>query len=297
MGVKNGRDVPCEWCGKIIYKTDYQLNHHKHNFCSNECSASYRSATSQEIRECEICHKAFTVNRSSPQRFCSRDCQNLWQKDNTGVNNVRFRGQKVCCDWCHNKIIVGKAQLDRYEYHFCGNNCRQQWYSNVFSQSQEWKETSRIRGAELCAKQGGNYSTKPQIMVNQMLDDLSIKYINEKSFDFFSVDNYLQDYNLIIEVMGDYWHSNPVQYQRELNDMQIKRIHQDNRKHSYILQQYQINILYLWEYDIVNNAELCKELIALYTKNYGVLSNYHSFNYELNNSRLSIKPTIVNPYF
>lgn len=39
---------------------------------------------------------------------------------------------------------------------------------------------------------------------------MNIKYINEKTFKYYSVDNYLVDYNLIIEIMGDYFHANPI---------------------------------------------------------------------------------------
>ena len=58
----------------------------------------------------------------------------------------------------------------------------------------------------------------------------------------------------------------------------------DKRKHSYIKNNYNIEVLYLWETDVNENIELCKKLIELYIRNNGKLKNYHSFNYVLNDN-------------
>ena len=62
----------------------------------------------------------------------------------------------------------------------------------------------------------------------------------------------------------------------------------DKRKHTFIKNKYGIEVLYLWETDVNENLELCKELIKLYIKNNGILENYHSFNYVLNNGKLEV---------
>lgn len=49
-----------------------------------------------------------------------------------------------------------------------------------------------------------------------------------------------------------------------------------------IKNKYNIDILYLWETDVNENLELCRKLISLYVHNNGILENYHSFNYILN---------------
>ncbi|MDO4975540.1 MAG: hypothetical protein Q4E61_04425, partial [Alphaproteobacteria bacterium] len=59
---------------------------------------------------------------------------------------------------------------------------------------------------------------------------------------------------------------------------------------------YNISILYLWEYDINNNINLCKSLIKRYI-NDDKLENYNSFNWTLKNNLLTLNENIIYPYF
>lgn len=112
------------------------------------------------------------------------------------------------------------------------------------------------------------------------------------SKDFISILN-----NLMIEVMGDFWHTNPLKYNKEnLRDIQKKRIPRDKAKHTYIRNKYNIEILYLWENDIYNNIELCELLIKEYIKSNGNLKNYHSFNYIINDGEIVLNDEIIIPF-
>jgi len=51
--------------------------------------------------------------------------------------------------------------------------------------------------------------TKPELLVAEMLRCMSIRFIRQFSLPRIYCDFYLPDYNLIIEVDGDYWHANP----------------------------------------------------------------------------------------
>ena len=82
--------------------------------------------------------------------------------------------------------------------------------------------------------------------------------------------------------MGDYWHATPLKYNiNNLTKQQKKSIKQDKSKHTYVKKYEDIEILYLWETDINKNIDLCWSLIDKYINNNGVLDNYHSFNYHL----------------
>lgn len=135
-----------------------------------------------------------------------------------------------------------------------------------------------------------------QKLVNFVLDELKVEYINEYNCKYVSIDNYLVDFGLMIEVMGTFWHADPRFYSSIYYQQQLTRIFNDSRKNKLIKTKYGINILYLWEHDIINNLELCKELIKLYIHNQGKLDNYHSFNYSLQEGRLEQCQSIV-PYF
>lgn len=189
-------------------------------------------------------------------------------------------------------------RLNVSKNHFCNKNCRENWYREVWSQSKEWKNKSRIRAVKIL--ENGSISktnSECQQIVNNLLDELNIKYINEYNCKYYAIDNYLVDYNLMIEVMGTYWHSDPRFYNEINYEMQNNQISQDKRKNTYIKNNHNINILYLWEEDVINNYNLCKLLLMKYIENNGLLYDYHSFNYTCYNDDLLINKNIIVPYF
>ena len=233
------------------------------------------------------------VSKQSAKRFCSPKCQSVWQKNNTGYDNPRFEGGTVKCEHCGKEYVVGKYKYNSKQRHFCSAECRRNWYSNVWSQSDEWKDESRKRAVAILKNNPATTQTKPQIAVNTILNKMNVWFINEESFDYYSIDNYLPAYNLAIEVMGDYWHTSPIIYPEIKNDKQRYIISRDKAKHTYIKNKYNIEILYLWESDILNRPELCENLIKMYILNKGVLENYNSFNYAESEDMAVLKPDII----
>ena len=131
-------------------------------------------------------------------------------------------------------------------HYFCSNDCRQDWYRNVFSQSEDWKLQSKTRAARIL--RNGNIKsslTLPHRRLNEILDGCHLEYINEYPVGYYSIDTYVQKYNLMIEVMGDFWHCSPIKYHNPKYPQQVKRIQQDGNKREYVKEQYQSNILYL----------------------------------------------------
>lgn len=244
-----------------------------------------------------MCENHFHVSKKSTQRFCSIQCQGKWQSTQTGILNPRSSIVKVHCELCGKEYYVQKYKTENGQHLFCSNNCRREWYSKVFSQKDEWKEQSRKRAVSILENRIIDTNTKPQIMINDLLDSMNITYINEKGFKYYAVDNYLSDNNLIIEVMGDFWHCHPLKYTLDnMREIHRKRIPKDKAKHTYFRNKYNIEILYLWETDIYNNIDICKLLIEEYINNNGILENYHSFNYHIENEQLKLNETIIIPY-
>lgn len=296
MGVKTGFSIECENCNKQIYQTKTQYNRAKHHFCSNKCQKEFQSKALYEHRKCEICGKDMYILKSSSKRFCSIECQGKWQSTQTREKNPRYKRVKTLCDCCGKELNILNCETKLFKHHFCDNDCRQKWYSEVYSQSWDWKEESRIRGAKLLSNRSITTNTKPQIKINRLLESLNITYQNEYDCKYYSIDNYLPQQNLMIEVMGDFWHCNPIKYTQVKQEIQKKRIPKDKAKHTYIMNKYKIEILYLWEYDINNNATLCEKLIQKYISNNGILENYHSFNYSLISNELILNEKIIIPY-
>lgn len=296
MGKKTGHFIKCDNCNKEIYQTKTQYARAKNHFCSVKCQKEFEHKEKFEDRKCEICENIFHASKKSTQRFCSKECQNKWQTTITGEKNSRYKRITCRCTYCNEKLEIIEANFKRFKNHFCDERCRRKWYSEVYSQSQQWKNESRIRAVNLLKNNKATTNTTPQKSINKLLNSIGIKYINEKSFKYFSVDNYLIDNNLIIEVMGDYWHCNPVIYKEIKQKVQRDRIPKDKSKHTYIKKYHDIEILYLWEHDIKNNIKLCEKLIEQYVKNNGKLINYHSFNYLLKNNKITIREAVIVPY-
>lgn len=300
MAKKTGLYINCENCGKEVYKTLSQLKKGEHHFCSVKCQKEYNHKQTYEYRKCEICGKQFEVSKKSKQRFCSTECQSKWQTTRTGNLNPCTNRTHVKCDWCGKELSIIPANLERFNHHFCGDECSRMWRKNVYAHNKEYKDASRQRAVRILKNNPVNLYTKPQIMVNKLLTEMGIKYENEYNCKYYSIDNFLQEYNLMIEVMGDFWHSNPIKYSSKeiLRDMQRKSLRKDKAKNTYVSNYYNTQILYLWEYDIYNNINLCEKLIELYITTNGNLENYHSFNYHLeDNGIIKLNSEIIYPYF
>lgn len=259
---------------------------------------------------CDGCGNVFNRNKTkvSKNNFCSLSCYRKWLKinykkfpDTSGSMNPRWKpgiDRERTCEWCGEKYSVDAYESAKNTKKFCGEKCRREWYAKVWSQKEEWKQDRKNWAISLLKSGEINTNTGIQLSVNSMLNELEIFSTREKEYPHFTVDNYLDEKNLIIEVMGTYWHCDIRKYSKEINyQSQMNRIRMDKIKRSCLKNSYGIDVLYLWEYDIDNNPELCKCLIREYFKNNGVLPNYHSMNYEIDlNKRLNLKNSIISPY-
>lgn len=284
------------------------------NFITNDLNIGNIGTIKLAVRKkCKICGKEFETKMSTyhEAKFCSRPCYNQYRSLYcVGEKASVYTQTEQECTYCHKKIMLPKNALETVNHegknhHFCSRKCyhafRSVYYRGDKSPrtgqrvSQDMRD--RMRQNTVLAYEKGliNRQTKPQRLVNQMLDELNISYINEKSFKYYAIDNYLSDTGLLIEVMGDYFHANPCKYEEQnLNQMQHKNVIRDKRKKTYIKKYYGVNVLYLWESDINNDYNKCKQLIQYYVDNQGKISNYQSFNY---NDDLSLVQNITNPYF
>lgn len=295
-------ETHCDNCGVLLLRKkshyDRQIELGQHQYCSLECQKEYIHKQTYELRKCEICSCEFECPKISTQRFCSPQCQGRWQSTITGKLNPRCEKVQHNCDYCGRPYLMKKYKT-KQNHNFCSFECQRKWFCDIYIQTDEYKQASRERAIGML--ESGKMPlvyTKPQLIINDILDELYIDYINNYGIKYYSIDNFLPQYNLMLEVMGDYWHSNPLVFPyEELNDIQLQRIPKDKAKHTYVLNQYNIEILYLWETDIINNPNLCKQLIVNYIKSNGVLKNYHSFNYYYDNNELCLFDDFVFPYY
>lgn len=247
--------------------------------------------------------------------YCSMECRNKYKSENfIGTNSPSYKKIKTVCSNCKNEIHVAPwkyNQKNSYgESHcFCSQVCywrfRSRYYAGEKSSNYGIKFSKeardKMRKASIRRLSEGTIpqtNTKPHRKTNSILDDMGIKYVNEYNLKYHSLDIYLTDFNLGIEIMGDYWHGSPLKYKRDqLSSIQQKSIKQDKSKHTYTKKYHGFEILYLWEKDINENEDLCKKLISTYIKNRNELNDFNSFNYYVNGSEVLLKSEVLKPYF
>lgn len=111
------------------------------------------------------------------------------------------------------------------------------------------KTLLRIKNGEFL-----NSDTKPVRFICKQLDDLNIKYEKEKILSNWAFDIYLLDYDIYVEVDGDYFHSNPKIYKNGPVTSTQKRNHYRDYKKNEFCKNNNISLLRFWESDILNNS-------------------------------------------
>lgn len=268
---------------------------------------------------CECCGKEIENNLSvylkTRNLYCSLEC--YWKdksnKIEHGEQSQFYNRIETNCTNCNKQIKIIPSHYNKINkfgdnHNFCSRKCyseyRAKYYINEKSSmfnhefTAEQKENRRILMVNNL-KNADRLETTIQKTIDNLLRDNNISFEREKVFDYYSVDNYLPECNGIIEVMGDYWHTSPLKYNKDkyyINEMQRKQLHRDKLKYSYITNNYSIPILYLWETDINQNLSLCLELIKKYIENNKILKNYNSFNWDLQEGKLLLIDSIIVPY-
>lgn len=268
--------------------------------------------------KCDVCGEIFKISPSvylkQDHHFCSRECYNKFRNDHLkrGKDSPFYNRIIGTCSYCGKQIELIPSDLktkNRYgeNYNFCSRECysnfRSLYYTGEKCPSTHREITDDLRNKMRMSsakrkRSEERLNTLPQVIVNNLLDKNEINYTREYNIKYYSIDNYLNNSGLYIEVMGDYWHVNPMKYNLEnkINSTQEKQLIKDKQKHSYIKNHFNREILYLWESDIKLHPDVCEALIKFYISQDGILQNYHSFNYSVVNNKLILNADIIIPY-
>lgn len=108
--------------------------------------------------------------------------------------------------------------------------------------------------------------SKPHLFFRDILDSLSVDFSEEKTIFPYSFDFYLEEIDILVEIDGDYFHSNPISYPHgPISKTQKINYANDIRKNKFV-EDKKLRLLRFWECDILNKREdiICK-LKELYT--------------------------------
>jgi len=122
---------------------------------------------------------------------------------------------------------------------FCSPKCRKPFLGKKHSE----KSIEKIREASIKQKKRGliTEDTKPERMVENYLLFNNILYVKQFKYKYGIADFWLPEDNIIIEVLGNYWHSLP------------EKIEKDKKKISY-LKNKGFDVIVMWESDIKNKG-------------------------------------------
>lgn len=294
----------------IVPSLDHKTLQQLMELLSNELIV--RGTTKLQVRvKCFTCGKALTKNLALAMRersYCSEKCRDVYKsKFLSGENSPFYKSVDTFCVNCGKSIKIKPYKRNNncfcsqecyYQYrskHYCGKN--HPMYGKTMT-IEHRKMMSQIAVNTLCEGKMKQTDTVPHKLIDGVLDKDHINYQNEYNMKYYSLDIYLSDFQLGIEIMGDYWHCSPIKYAQIPNSkIQSSNIVRDKRKHTYVKKYYGFEILYLWESDIKSNIDLCDMLIHQYIKQNGKLDDYNSFNYYICNNELLLKDNIIYPYF
>jgi len=96
--------------------------------------------------------------------------------------------------------------------------------------------------------------SKLEQFFDDLLVDMKFNFESSYSVDGYLFDFYLKDYNILIEVDGDWYHFNDKVHSPPLSPIQEQTIKNDKKKNK-VAKENNITLLRFWEYDIKNNLD------------------------------------------
>jgi len=257
-------EVICDNCGKNI-KLKGKSYIKKHNFCNRKCYGEFRkkyyvgsnvySYKERKVYYCKNCNKEILsldcVMKNKKNIFCSRECRNEYDSKifkGNGNPNYKNGDIEIKCLYCGKSFERPYAQKDRAKY--CSKECKNKHWSEVLSKTPENQERLRQQGIN-AMKKSKNKFTKPEKVVYEYLQDNNIICIPQyPMYNRFVVDFYIPSLDIVIEVLGDYWHGNPLKYPKEkLTERQLKHQQKDKIKMEYLTNNNH-KVYMIWENDI-----------------------------------------------
>jgi len=252
------------------YKNKYNIQILMDTDIRNKCSkkgilnGNYKDGRSSIKRRCIICRRF--ICKGNKSGYCSH-CINR-----KGVNNGFYKRK-------HSNITkeimkLSARKRDKTAYHkIIQTDTMKKNHSDFMKK--RWKNVSEkdkdamiknwiIKGLESCRKSS---KTKIENIMYHILKQLHFKNIKRNiQVGYYNVD-FLID-TLIIECFGDYWHCNPLmfdknKYNKSLRLKAFEKWNKDSKRLNK-LKQMGYTCLSFWEYDIYNNIKSIKRNLKNY---------------------------------
>lgn len=204
----------CEECGATFISDQSCRN----RFCTMACYRAHQARTKRWFdKACEFCSTAFRTNRPEA-RFCCRRCATDYDSQQGCVT--------LYCDGCGSTIERYKAKVVA-GFNFCCAECRATWSGRTIKVEcrgcgvvfRVLPGKSRIRQfcGRACYQQWLHAQTasKLECRVVDALRANGITVLTQFPLRGFIYDCAIEDWRVLIEVDGTYWHSLPDAIRRD----------------------------------------------------------------------------------
>lgn len=183
--------APCIQCGNPVPRVQATQGR---GYCSRKCYDLARKPV-MISKICKTCGKTFEVSAAIAHRYtvCSWEC--------------RDRRRECTCKRC-GKVFLSKES--RWNPRYCSEECyRPPQYApckNCGKQMRIEPLSTRVFCSKSCYRKFQG-ETSIERLTRLALDSLGFDYCQEHKIGRYSVDFYLPAFTLVLEVDGDYWHT------------------------------------------------------------------------------------------
>lgn len=204
--------------GKILNKTPKSVNSKRTRL------GLIKDKTNKKLFVCEECGKEeyFKESLAIRKRFCSHECREMFFT----------RKYTKTCKFCETVFVAEKLKQI-----YCSRQC--------VNDANEYQFRK-------------NNPTNLEEIGNGLLTVLGFNYKTQYKIDKYYADVYIEEYNLVIEWFGDYWHMNPNKFDA---DERAIKIHSRDSKRILKLKSLGYNVLYFWESDVYTNLKFVKKTL------------------------------------
>jgi len=255
-GQRNGKNLPCDYCGKIFYAFPGRIKKYGKLYCSQKCKQlGYRFSVEQRMQMRNSHFGQATWNKGLTKEVDSRlgTCGGPkgkipWNKGLTKETNSSMRKASERLQMIYSfkpkQVSPRKGKklvdmLDKNIYEEFIEKVREKRLKQIFPRVSSIEKTLY-------------YSLKQKNLEPKTQYPLKVTQI----------DIAFPEKKLAIYCDGDYWHANPRKYNlKDLNVAQSRNIKNDEKNIKFLTEN-GWKILRFWEYDINNDLENCVNKIV-----------------------------------
>jgi G:T-mismatch repair DNA endonuclease (very short patch repair protein) len=256
----------CELCGSNKYyckgmcKNCYNKNHVPLLWADKFEKCVQCSSTKYPHVARGLCRRCYATQPSNV--LCACGCGEYVSQVGTKTRKY-IHGHRINIQWKDPKYRKWHISLFQGDKNPMWGKFGKDHPSYKHKKTDQYRKDASQRMLERMTK-GERKVTNIEIILSKILDDMKIKHYPQfLMYNKFVVDEYLPDFNLVIEAYGGYWHGDARRFPNP-DKMQTKNQKRDSSRIKY-LEKCGVKTIILWENELTKDIEWCKSQIRMFT--------------------------------